>query len=99
MSEKRLTPISPLSAFTHAALVSLLLAYPAVALMRFFQYFDPQRASLTSPWWMVWALLPIGFALAGATARCSPRLPTTLLRESSVVCGTTHRRQKRESAR
>lgn len=68
MSEKRLTSISPSSAAIHAVLVSLLLAYPAVALMRFFQHFDPQRADLTrpSPWWVVWALLPIGLALAAS---------------------------------
>lgn len=68
MSEKRLTSISPSSAAIHAALVSLLLAYPAVALMRFLQHFDPQRADLTSPspWWVMWVLLPIGLALGGS---------------------------------
>jgi hypothetical protein len=65
MVEKRLTSISPSSAFTHGALVSFLLAYPLVALMRFFQHFDGPIQSSGS-WWAIWVLLPIGFALASA---------------------------------
>lgn len=68
MSEQRLTSISPSSAFSHAALVSFLISYPAVAVMRFLQHFDPQRADLAtpSPWWSTWLLLPVGVALFGA---------------------------------
>ncbi|MBN3761135.1 hypothetical protein [Burkholderia sp. Ac-20365] len=67
MSEKRLKSVSPVSAAIHAALVSLLLAYPAVGLMRFFQHFDPQRADVApTAWWTVWLLFPIGLAFAGA---------------------------------
>ena len=68
MSEKRLTSISPSSAFAHGALVLFLLAFPAVAVMRFLQHFDPQRADLShpSPWWITWSLFPVGLALAGA---------------------------------
>jgi hypothetical protein len=68
MSERRLTSISPSSAFAHAALVCFLLAFPAVAVMRFLQHFDPQRAELTqpAPWWAIWLLFPVGLALAGA---------------------------------
>jgi hypothetical protein len=68
MSDKRLTSISPSSAFGHAALVFFLLAFPAVAVMRFLQHFDPQRTDLThpSPWWAIWLVFPVGLALAGA---------------------------------
>lgn len=68
MNEKRLTFISPSSAFVHAALVVLVLAYPVVAVMRFFQHFDPRRADLTapSPWWALWLMMPLGLALMGA---------------------------------
>lgn len=65
MVEKRLASISPSSAFTHGAVVSFFLAYPLVALMRFFQHFDGAMKS-NSPWWAIWLLLPIGFALVGA---------------------------------
>ncbi|MFL9869726.1 hypothetical protein PQR67_36645 [Paraburkholderia fungorum] len=65
MVEKRITSISPSSAFTHGALVSFFLAYPLVALMRFFQHFDGPIDG-RSPWWAAWVLLPIGFALASA---------------------------------
>jgi hypothetical protein len=43
MREKRLTHIGVLSATLHSLLVSFVLAYPGVALMRVFQSFDPQR--------------------------------------------------------
>lgn len=68
MSVQRLTSISPSSAFAHGALVLFLLAFPAVAVMKFLQHFDPQRADLThpSPWWATWLLVPVGLALAGA---------------------------------
>ena len=65
MTENRLTSISPSSAFTHGALVAFFLAYPLVALMRFLQHFDGP-VGIRSPWWVAWAMMPIGFALASA---------------------------------
>lgn len=68
MSEKRLTSISASSAAIHAAVVTFLLSYPSIALMRFLQHFDPQRTAMTSsgPWWAVWLLFPIALGLAGS---------------------------------
>ena len=69
MNKKRLTSISPSSASVHATVVALLLlAYPAVAVVRFLQHVDTQRTELTahSPWWALWLLMPIGLALMGA---------------------------------
>ncbi|VVE23074.1 hypothetical protein PHO31112_03235 [Pandoraea horticolens] len=63
MEKRRLTSVSPLSAFVHGALVSFLLAYPLVALMRFFQHFD---GPVEGPWWAIWLLFPAGFAIFGA---------------------------------
>ena len=49
----------------HAALVSFVLAYPVVALMRFLQHYDPQRTQLArlAPWWDTWLLLPVAVAV------------------------------------
>ncbi|AET95245.1 hypothetical protein BSFA1_79770 (plasmid) [Burkholderia sp. SFA1] len=68
MTEKRLSSISVPSASIHAALLMFLLSYPSVALMRFLQHFDPQRASVADagPWWATWLLLPVALGLGGA---------------------------------
>jgi hypothetical protein len=63
VEERRLISISPSSAFTHGALVSFLLGYPLVALMRFFQHFD---GPLRGAWWVIWVLFPVGISLFGA---------------------------------
>lgn len=63
MDKRRLTSVSPSSAFAHGALVSFLLAYPLVALIRFVQHFD---GPVRGPWWAVWLLVPVGFAFFGA---------------------------------
>jgi hypothetical protein len=68
MTEMRLISISASSASLHAALMALLLAFPAVAVIRFLQHFDPQRSDLVSPspWWLTWIWIPVGVALGGA---------------------------------
>jgi membrane protein YqaA with SNARE-associated domain len=66
MTTKRLASIAVMSASTHAAIFSFLLAYPLVALIAFFKHFDPERTHVAqSPWWMAWVLVPIGLALVG----------------------------------
>jgi len=67
MNEKRLTYIAVMSATLHGLLVAFVLAYPSVAMMRFFQGFDPQRSSYQdhTAWWVVWIILPAVFALFG----------------------------------
>lgn len=68
MIGKRLTHIGVLSAMQHGFIVAFVLAYPGVALLRFFQSFDPQRQGHPDPftWGVVWILLPVVLALLGA---------------------------------
>lgn len=68
MNENRLISISVASASLHTAIVAFLLGYPGVAIMRFLQHFDPQRADLAYPdaWWNTWLLMPAGFAIGAA---------------------------------
>jgi len=67
MNEKRLTYIAVMSASLHGLLVSFVLAYPCVAMARFFQGFDPQRAGTLdrTAWWALWIVMPVVIAVFG----------------------------------
>jgi hypothetical protein len=68
MTKKRLTYIRVISAAQHGGFVAFMLAYPGVALMRFFQSYDPQRQGIPNPtpWWVFWIVMPVVFAVFGA---------------------------------
>jgi hypothetical protein len=69
MTEKRLAHISVMSASLHGLIVSFVLAYPAVAFMRFLQGFDPRHQGFddhTGWWWVVWIVVPLSIAVLGA---------------------------------
>ena len=68
MTKKRLTHISVVSATQNGGFLAFVLAYPSVALMRFFQSYDPQRQGTldSTAWWVLWIVMPVVFAMFGA---------------------------------
>jgi hypothetical protein len=68
MTKKSLTHISVISATLHGGFVAFTLAYPSVALMRFFKSYDPERQGIPdkTAWWVFWIVMPVVFAMFSA---------------------------------
>lgn len=68
MTKKRLTHISVIGATQHGGILAFVLAYPSVALVCFFQSYDPQRQGTldSTAWWVLWIIMPVVFAVFGA---------------------------------
>ena len=71
--QARITSIKPLATAATAALMAFMLSFPVVALMKFFQAFDPTPPANPESTWFVWLVstpLLVGFAFIAVLLSC-----------------------------